>query len=69
MSRVMALSVMSFGRLFQIVGAQFAKPRREKSERKFLMFGRVRRLRVADQVVTTGSGTGDDGWMKTSTRL
>ena len=52
----MVLSVMSFGRLFQIVGAQFAKPRREKSERKFLMFGRVKWLRVADLVVTTVSG-------------
>ena len=52
----MVLSVMSFGRLFQIVGAQFAKPRREKSERKFPMFGRVKRLRVADLVVTTVLG-------------
>ena len=52
----MVLSVMSFGRLFQIVGAQFVKPRREKSERKFLMFGRVKWLRVADLVVTTVSG-------------
>ena len=54
----MVLSVVSFGRLFQIVGAQFAKPRREKSERKFLMFGRVKRLRVADVVVTTVPGDG-----------
>jgi hypothetical protein len=55
-SHVMVLSVMSFGRLFQIVGAQFVKLRRDKSERKFLMFGRVKWLRVADLVVATVSG-------------
>ena len=52
----MLVSVISGGRLFQIVGAEFAKPRREKSERKFLMFGKVRRLWAADLVITTVCG-------------
>ena len=42
------------------VVCEFAKPRREKSERKFRMFGRVRRLKVADLVVATVS----DKWRR-----